>query len=939
MISKYIYSILFFFAITFFYGQTFSIGGKIFDETKAPAVGSSIILLTKDSSFVKGTVTDVNGVFKLESIRQNDYIIKIAALGYITTYMKIQLSGQSSINIGDIYLKQNVTNLKEVKVEAQMALATQNGDTTSFNSKAYKVNKDATSEDLVTKMPGITVTDGKVQVQGEEVKRVLVDGKPFFGDDVNAVLKNLPAEIVDKVQVFDRKSDQSQFTGFDDGNALKTINITTKPQFKNGVFGKFYGGYGLEDKYKFGVTTNIFKGAKRLTILTQSNNINEQNFSSEDLVGVVSSSSGWQGGGRGMRGGGGQGGPPQNNTENFLVGSQNGINSASLFALNYADKFGAKTDISGSYFFNLTKNNSQSILLQQYVLGTNQGLSYHEYNSSKSDNYNHRINLKIETKFDSMNSVIIQPKLSFQTNNGIKFLSGENIKNSEKLNLSTNNSSSNLFGYNISSLILYRHTFIKKGRTFSLNTTPSLSKNKSDNDLYTFNRFYLDTLINQSFLDQESNNLKNGFSLNSNLSYTEPLNKNNFLLLNYTSYLTDNYSSKYTYNLNSVTNKYSDLDSSLTNVFRNQYQSHASSFGYRYQQEKLNFSINMAYQWAELIKYQEIPNNPTLSKSFQSVLPSAFLQYKFTAKKNFRLYYRSNNNAPSIEQLQDVINNSNSLQLTIGNAALKQDFQQNLNMRYSSVNTEKATSFFTLLGGNYSNNYIGNSTIIANKDTVVYNSVFLKRGSQLTRPVNIDGYYSIRSFINYSFPIKLIKTNLSINLSGNYSNVPGLINMKINKAKTTTGTIGLVFSSNINEKIDFSVSSNSSYGYIKNTLQSSANSTYFSQASKFKMTLNPWKGLVIQGEYSNTLYSGLSSAYNQSFSLLNTALGYKFLENKQAEIKLMVYDLLNQNTNITRTNTESYIQDSETNVLNRYYMVTFTYNFKKYFPKKEASTN
>ena len=294
-------------------------------------------------------------------------------------------------------------------------------------------------------------------------------------------------------------------------------------------------------------------------------------------------------------------------------------------------------------------------------------------------------------------------------------------------------------------------------------------------------------------------------------------------------------------------------------------------------------------------------------------------------------YYQSNN------QLQDVINNSNSLQLSTGDPSLKQDYQQNLNIRYSGVNIDKASSTFILLGGNYSNNYIGNSTLIANQDTIVYNGIFLQRGSQIIRPVNLDGYFSLRSFINYTFPIKLIKTNLSVNLSGNYNNVPGLINTTINIAKTATGSLGLVFSSNISEKFDFTLSSNSSYSNINNSLQTSSNTTYFFQSSKLKMTANPWKGLVLQTEYSNMYYSGLTSSFNQSISLWNAAIGYKFLKNKQAEFRFSVYDLLNQNNSVSRTNTDSYIQDSQTNVLNRYYMLSFTYNFKKYFAKKEGS--
>jgi hypothetical protein len=489
-------------------------------------------------------------------------------------------------------------------------------------------------------------------------------------------------------------------------------------------------------------------------------------------------------------------------------------------------------------------------------------------------------------------------------------------------------------GYNISVPLLYRHAFAKKGRTFSINATPTLTKNQGENSLYTINNFYGDTLTGDT-IDQRSDILRNGASINGNVSYTEPINKNNFLLVNYSGNYTDNYSSKRTNNRDYVTDQYSLEDSLLTNVFKNNYQSQSAGLGYRFQKEKFNFAVNGAYQWAQLTKYQEVPTNYTLSKTFESVLPSAQLQYKFSAKKNLRLNYRTSNNAPSIDQLQDVINNSNSLQLSTGNPDLKQDFQQNLNIRYSGVNTDKATSFFALISGNYSDNYIGNSTLIANQDTTVYNDIFLQKGSQIIRPVNLNGYYSLRSFLNYTFPISKLKTNLSVNVSGNYTNIPGLINTNINYAKTATGALGLVLSSNISEKFDFTISSNSSYSNILNTLQTTSNTTYFNQNSKLKITANPYKGLILQSEYTNTYYSGLTSAFNQSISLWNAAIGYKFLKNRQAEIRLTVYDILNQNNSVSRTNTDSYIQDSQTNVLNRYYLVTFTYNFKKYFAKKE----
>lgn len=927
---KVLFTILFAITLLSVKAQSIRVTGKLLDETKQPAIGASVLLLNMgDSSLIKGTVTNIDGAYSIDQVDSDkNYILKIISLGYKPFFKNLSIA-QESIDLGTISLKQNSTHLKEVTVEAKQALATQQGDTTSFSSSAYKVNKDANAEDLVTKMPGVTVVDGKVQAQGEDVKQVLVDGKPFFGDDASAVLKNLPAEVIDKVQVFDKKSDQSLFTGFDDGTAQKTINIVTKQQFRNGVFGKAYGAYGYEDKYKAGVSTNIFKGNRRITVLAQSNNINEQNFSSEDLVGVMGSS----GGGRGGRGGGNRGG--SSSSDNFMVNAQNGINTTSSLGLNYADKWNKKTDVSASYFFNWTQNNSTSTLLQQYILGSNNGLIYNENNTSKSNNYNNRINFKIETKLDSQNTITIQPRLSFQNNDGSKNLFGQNTRGDATISNTENRSSSNLFGYNISVPVLYRHAFAKKGRTFSANVVPSLNKNSGESSLYTLNNYY-DILFYGDTIDQRSNTSKDNNAIKGTLSYTEPLSKTSFLLVDYTTNYTDNYSSKKTYNKNFADDNYTDLDSSLTNVFRNTYQTQAGSMGYRYQKEKVNFSVNAAYQWALLSKHQEIPTNYTLSKTFESVLPSAHFQYKFSKKNNLRIFYRSSNNAPSIDQLQDVINNSNSLQLSTGNPDLKQDFQQNLNVRYSGVNTEKATSFFFLVSGNYSNNYIGNSTLIADQDTIVYNDIFLKKGSQIIRPTNIDGYYTLRSFINYTFPLSKIKTNLSVNLSGNYNNVPGLINNETNYAKTATGGLGLVLSSNISEKFDFSISSNSAYSNITNTLQQNADNVYFSQNSRLKVTANPWKGLVIQSEYANMYYGGLSSAYNQSISLWNAAIGYKFLKSKQAELRLTVYDLLNQNNSVQRTNTDSYIQDSQTNALNRYYMLTFTYNFKKYFEKKDA---
>lgn len=918
--------------------QNFSLMSNIVDEDDSAAVGAAVsVLKISDSSLVKAGSANINGFLKMQDIPAGSYILKIEYIGYKDDYRKIDLN--QDLRIGKIKLKPDFETLGEVVITTSAVTATQNGDTTGYNANAFKTNKDATAEDLVTKMPGVTIVDGKVQAQGEDVKQVLVDGKPYFGDDPNAVLKNLPAEVIDKVQLFDKKSDQATFTGIDDGNTSKTINIITKGQFRNGVFGKVYGGYGYDDKYKGGAVVNRFKGKQRFTVMAMTNNVNEQNFSSEDLLGVMSSGSSNNRGG-GSSGGSGRGGSgrsgsggPSNSADNFLVGAKNGINITNALGLNYSDQWGKNTSLNASCFFNWTNNNAATTLLRQYLSGGNSGLAYSENNVAKSDNYNNRINIRFDHKIDSLNSILLQPKFSLQINNGLSSISGVNTR-TVTLSTINNNYNSNLTGYSIAFPMLYRHSFLKRGRTFSIDLNPTYNPSTGTSSLTSYNVYY-DTLTTADTVDQRSHLNKYAFNSTSNLSYTEPLSKEGFLSLNYIFTYNISESTKSTFNRNNPANDYNLVDSLVSNVFNSTYMAHAGGASYRYQKEKYNFSLGVTAQQAELYKQQQFPYSSSATKVFNSILPSAQYQYKFSKQNNLRANYRTNNQAPSIDQLQNVLNNSNSLQLSIGNPGLRQSFQNNLFVRYSGVNTTKGTNMFVLLSGTYTDDYIGNSTIIANKDTLVYGDIFLAKGSQISRQENLNGYHSARFFFNYGFPAKFIRSNINFNTGINYSNVPALINNKVNYSKTTSPSFGLVISSNFSEKIDFTISSNASYNTVSNSLQTSLNSSYFNQVSKAAVNLSLFKKLVLRGEYTNTLYTGLSASYNQNINLLNGAVALKFLKDNRGELRLYVFDILNQNKAIQRNITETYIEDTRSNILQRYYMLTFTYNIKKYFQKKE----
>jgi hypothetical protein len=931
---KKVFVLLFAMCSLFAHAQGLYMSGQLADQNNQPVPFANVILLRQaDSSLVTGTTSDLDGNFKIENLQSGKFIIKVSYLGFQDVFLNKELTSEP-IRLGKLALKEKTTKLKEVTVVTTMTPVIQKGDTTQINAGAFKTNPDANAEDLVTKMPGITTgADGKVQAQGENVQKVLVDGKEFFGDDASAVLKNLPAEVIDKIQIFDKKSDQSQFSGFDDGNTSKTLNIITKQKFRNGTFGKVAGGYGYEDKWRGNFNLNFFKDKRRITLLGNTNNINEQNFSTDDLLGVVSSGSGSGGGGLGrsgaMGGGGGAGrnGPPSD-ANNFLVDQKNGINTTHAFGLNYSDQW-KKVSFTGSYFLNYTDNTSLSNLFRQYITSHSEGLFYKENSEKKSTNINHRANFRIDWKIDSLNSVLLQPKISVQQNNGKSSLFGENVQSGSPISNTTNNYNSDLIGINASLPILYRHGFSKKGRTLSINITPGYNQNKGNSNLTTQTRYFQDTLSVDS-LNQLANLNVQGLTLSTNLSYTEPLTKNSQLMFSYGNNFNKNTSDKATYNLSGTNNNNRAFDTTLSNQFNSLYQTHSFGTNYQYQKEKLNMGIGVSYQYAQLTAEQFFPSSFGLNKTFNSILPNARLQYKFSSKKNLRLFYRSSNNAPSVNQLQNVINNSNPLQLTTGNPDLKQDWQNSLTMRYSSSNTEKSTSFFMLLSGNQTQNYIVNSTFIAPSDTSVAPGIVLTKGSQLSKPVNRSGYFNLRSFNNYSFPVSKIKSNLSFNIGGTYTRTPGMVNNRPTYTYNSNIGVGITLSSNISEKVDFSISSNTNYNNTANSVQSSLNSTYYNQNTKFKMQVMPWKGLVLQTDLSHQYNTGLSKNYNQNYLLWNAAIAYKFLKNNQGELRLTVFDILKQNNSINRNTTETYYEDVQTNVLQRYCLLTFTYTIKQF---------
>ena len=909
--------------------QDISLKGKVADKTdNSPVVGATVKLVSvRDSAQTKLVVTDKTGKFTFNNLNTGGYRLYITFSGYEKIEQRVNLQA-SNITPLSFSLAKVATNLGDVTVVAKAAPARQKGDTTEYSAGQFKVNPDATAEDMIKKLPGVTVgRDGTVTAMGEQVRKVTVDGKDFFGDDATAALKNLPASVIDKIQVFDRLSDQAQLTGFDDGNSVKTVNIVTKSGIKNGQFGRIYAGAGTDSRYSAGGNVSFFKGDRRLSLVGNFNNINLQNFASQDLLGVTSSSNsggGGRGGGRGGMGGGG--------ADNFNVGQSSGISKTNAVGINFSNVYAKKLTLTGSYFFNNSRNNNESVTSRETFGDVKNRFSL-EKNTSVTENTNHRLNLRLEYKIDSANSLFIIPNISFQKNRSSSF-SSQNIYEGladSISNLTTPRSTSDRNGYNIRNNIFFRHSFPKRGRSLSVGFNTTFTKNDGESISDTRYRFYdsLYAFAYDSIQNRFIDNATNGNTIGGNIAYTEPIGKKGQLQFDYNVSVQKNKADQQNFSFDGQ--KYSVFDTSLSNRFDNTVTTNNVGVNYRLGQsrdEQLSFGVN--FQTAKLQSQRIFPTATSVNQSFANILPNLMWRKKLSANVNVRVFYRASTNFPSVTQLQDVVNNNNPLYVTSGNPDLKQSYTHFLSGRYAYTNSKTSKSFFANLFLQTASNYISNASyFIRGADTVI-NNVKVSKNAQFTKPVNLNGYKSLRSFFTYSMPLKFIKTTLNLSAGFSYSKLPGMVDYQKIFTNSYAYNGGLVLASNISEYVDFNLSYNANLTKSKTNTTRSTSSEFLNQTIGGQVNLLNKKGWFIQNDVSGNTNSGLSGGLNQSFWLWNASIGKKFLKNKAGELKLSVFDLLKQNQSITRTITDTYIQDVQTQVLQQYFMLTFTYSLKNF---------
>ena len=889
------FTFLFLSPLTVFAQKSVSI--RVMEAKQQPIVGAAVSIKEIGTEDTRNFITDEAGKVRFE-ISPKPYSIAIQSLGFTDTLYTIDFSS-SSQELFTIVLRESSELLKDVEVNARAESQTLKGDTTLINAAAFTVADDASTGDLLKKMPGITIEGGTVQAQGEDVTKVFVDGKPFFGEDSKAALDLIPAEMVESVKVYDRLSDQARFKGINDGNTQKTLDIITKKEKRFGVFGKLLAGAGTNDSYQADANINLFRNKERISLLLSADNVNG---SGSGLGQFVSQSRRSMGG----------------------ITTGTGIQESYSFGLNYNNSYSNGIELQASYSLNGRDVNEGAEIKRAYILPTDSGQVYSENNTSWSNSQSHLVNLDLEWQIDSSHAIEFNPNFRISNtrtqSRAISSTSASDFLLNENNRISSSAVSSLSFG----GTFLYKYKFKTPRRTLSLFSSSDYDNSETESSLealsYFANRNPAFDTTNQSSL---TNFNSPAFSVNAD--YTEPLGKNGILEFSYGSDFDIQNEDRRTYNIDA--SDFQELDSALSNVFESRYNRQQYSLGYNLEITSWSFTARIANQNIVLDNIQTLPRTFNNVRDFNALLPLFSFEYEKEKKLSIRFRYRTSTQVPSINQLQEVINNSNPLQLSSGNPNLAQAYDQDFSIRFRLNDPRNGNGLFIYSALNLTQDYIGQSTLISTVSNPISG---LEPGMQLRRPENLNGFLSARAYLSYGFPVAEGKWKLNIRGGGSYTETPSLLNDELNLAKSLNPMIGVGLSSNLSKKVDLVMNSRISGGNITNSLNSNADNSFSTVYTNLGAKWRPDFGLSLETNLDHTYNTGLSDGFNQNFMVWSAGIGYRFLKQKRMEAKIWVFDILGQNNSISRTFNDIYTEDRRDIVLERYLMFTLTYRLNEF---------
>ena len=938
------------------HAQSGKVSATVIDaDTRKGVPGAVVEFAPADTTAQKRYFTSGYGGRIDVAVPYGEYTVAVSFLGYDTFTEKLKLSSARK-SLGTIELEPGSTQIEAVVKEVQSMRTSQKGDTVSYNAGAFKVAMDADVEGLLKKMPGITVTDGEVEAQGETVKKVFVDGKEFFGEDVTSAIKSLPAEAVDRVEVYDKLSDAAEFSGMDDGEGYKALNIVTKPDMRQGQFGKLYAGYGYQPdtegitsphKYNAGGNVNFFHGSSRVSLIGLFNNVNQQNFSFEDILGV---SGGQMGRGVGA----------------LMVRPQSGVANVTSFGVNYSDSWGKtgnreKVTLQASYFFNRTATKNTSITDKWYEAPSPID-TLHRENYSDNINGNHRFNARLEWRISENQSLMSRTGLSFQSYDPYSTGYGHQWGESG-YRVIDNFSEGVRHGMNLNQYLSYRAKLGKDGRTLTVDGNVSYRDNRGDTNSYSNQANGIDPDLIASPTDtlllryQLTHSPSFSYNLRGDVTYTEPVSQYAQLSLQYRVAYNYQESDKRTYITNDQFNAAGvEPDPSLSQSSNTGYLTHRIGPGFRIVKGKNRFVANFSYQHAELMG--EVlsatklirPGEDTKTRhGFDNFTYFLMGQLNINPENSIRLFINSSTNNPNISQLQNIYDVSDAQSISKGNPNLRPTYSNNVRFHYVNSNVEKGRTFMCMFSMRNTSNYITSSMAydisvpVPTGEVDAENNPVMRTYTPHTYSTytNMDGFWDLRSHVSYGLPVSFLKSNLNMMAGVGYTITPTMVGGTLvdgellggerNDASRLSYDFRTVLGSNISENVDFTLSWHGAYNIARNSLASSgAKNRYFNHVASGTMKFVFLKSFTFTGNVSYQQYLGFTNDYDYSYVLCNAYVGKKLFRNRRGELMFGINDLFNQNTAFSRTTGSGYTQNTLNSVIGRYYTVQFVYNLRHF---------
>ncbi len=897
--------------------SSYEVQGVVRDTAGQSVIAASVKLIAaKDTLFTR---SNADGIFVFKLVKSGQFSINITSIGFETVNRKyLYNEGEGVLKLDPITMKAAAKQLNEVVISGTPSVTVKQ-DTVEYRAADYKLKEDAQVEDLLKKLPGVEVDqNGNVKAQGKQVTRVRVNGKDFFGGDVKTATQQLPANLIDKVQIVDDYGDQANFTGIREGEPEKILNIQIRPDKNRGYFARGTFGEGTEGRYQANLTANSFSNTQQISFLGNLNNTNTNLFS-------------FNGGGGGARiqiGGGGGGGGAQVQINRGGGGGNNGgdgITNVGSLGLNYRDQWGTKITSYGNYSYSNRDNTVLRTTLQQNV-NANGSILNDQSSINNTNNINHRLNWNLEYKIDSLNYLKITPYFNLAQTKGnsdadFMFLQNGSTKTSEGTNLGNNSSETPNFGAEF----LFNHRFAKKGRTASANFSINRNIIDQNNDAVNQSTNYVNSNPVAIYQRQLVTNDNSNTTTRSSISYIEPLARKQSLELNWNFSLADYNNNRKTLGTSIDGGNLLPI-ASQSNEFNYTFMTNRLGFNYRLTDKKYNFALGLALQ-PTLLTGNSVTNQSTSRRTGLYLIPVARYSYSFSRTKEFNASYNGRNNEPSFAQIQPVTDLSNPQFPIVGNPDLKAEFVHTLNMRFNNFNFEKGDVLFTNISVNMS------------QDRVVSNTLYLTGNKIETRYLNADGNYSVNGFYTWSKPLAERKYTVSFNGFANFSHNINYVDNAKNIGKNLILSQGASFQINPKEWIDFSPGLNYTLNKNDYSLASQNNTKVSTWNFTFNGKVYIRKTWILGADFIKTINQGFSSSLAVNPFILNTYLEKQFLKNKAGAIRLQVFDAYNENTSVSRSVNGNSITDTRSNRLARYALLTFSFKLQKFNGQQMPTNN